>query len=97
MQLNISGHHVDVTDALRSHIEKKLLKIKNHFSDVINIKMILDIEKNIQKAEAEIHSRGANFFAKAQSNDMYLSINQLVSKLESQIIKHKEKLHNHRD
>jgi len=96
MQLNISGHHFDITPALRQHSNEKLSKIKHHFDQVINVNMILEVQKDVQTAEATIHLRGTDLFAKAQSNDMYVSIDQLVSKLDSQIIKHKEKLHSHR-
>jgi putative sigma-54 modulation protein len=54
------------------------------------------VQKDVQMAEATIHLRGADLFAKAQSSDMYVSIDQLINKLDSQIIKHKEKLHSHR-
>jgi len=96
MQLDIKGHHINVTESLKQYSEKKFLKIKNHFNDVISIKMFLEVQKNIQKAEATIHISGVNFFAKTESSDMYDSINQLIKKLDSQIIKHKEKLHNYR-
>ena len=96
MQLNISGHHLDITPALRQHSNEKLSKIKHHFDQVINVNMILEVQKDVQMAEATIHLRGADLFAKAQSSDMYVSIDQLINKLDSQIIKHKEKLHNHR-
>ncbi len=96
MQLNISGHHLSVTDAIKQHSSEKLAKIKHHFDQVINVNMILEVDKNIQKAEATLHVRGADLFAKAQSNDMYVSIDQLVNKLDAQIRKHKEKLNNHR-
>jgi len=96
MKLNISGHHLDITPALREHSTEKLSKIRHHFDQVINVNMILEVQKDVQKAEATIHVSGADLFAKAQSNDMYSSIDQLVNKLDSQIIKHKEKLHSHR-
>jgi putative sigma-54 modulation protein len=96
MQLNISGHHLDITEALKEHTLEKLAKIKHHFDQVINVNMILEVEKDTQKAEATIHVSGADLFAKAESNDMYVSIDQLVNKLDTQIKKHKEKLHNHR-
>ncbi len=96
MQLNISGHHLDITEAIRNHSEEKLAKIKHHFDNVINVNMILEVEKDVQKAEATIHVSGADLFAKAESNDMYVSIDQLVNKLDAQIRKHKEKLHDHR-
>ena len=96
MQLNLSGHHLDITSSIRQHTSDKLTKIKHHFDNVMNINMILEVQKDLQKAEATIHVSGADLFAKAQSNDMYVSIDQLINKLDSQIIKHKEKLHNHR-
>ena len=96
MQLNISGHHLDITPSLKQHTNEKLSKIKHHFDNVMNVNMILEVQKDVQKAEATIHLSGADLFAKAQSSDMYVSIDQLINKLDSQIIKHKEKLHNHR-
>ena len=96
MQLNLSGHHLDITSAIRQHASDKLTKIKHHFDNVMNVNMILEVQKDLQKAEATIHVSGADLFAKAESNDMYASIDQLINKLDSQIIKHKEKLHNHR-
>jgi putative sigma-54 modulation protein len=96
MQLHISGHHLDITSAIKNHTNEKLSKIKHHFDNVMNINMILEVQKDVQKAEATIHLSGADLFAKAQSSDMYVSIDQLINKLDSQIIKHKEKLHNHR-
>tara|TARA_B100001079_G_C16373597_1_gene498623 strand:- start:1236 stop:1532 length:297 start_codon:yes stop_codon:yes gene_type:complete len=96
MQLNISGHHLDITEAIKQHSTEKLAKIKHYFDHVININVILEVEKDVQKAEATIHVSGADLFAKAESNDMYASIDQMVNKLDSQIRKHKEKLNNHR-
>tara|TARA_B110000438_G_scaffold35304_1_gene35023 strand:- start:42 stop:335 length:294 start_codon:yes stop_codon:yes gene_type:complete len=96
MQLHISGHHLDITSAIKQHTNEKLSKIKHHFDNVMNVNMILEVQKDVQKAEATIHLSGADLFAKAQSSDMYVSIDQLINKLDSQIIKHKEKLHNHR-
>ena len=96
MQLNLSCHHLDITSSIRQHTSDKLIKIKHHFDNVMNVNMILEVQKDLQTAEATIHVSGADLFAKAQSNDMYVSIDQLINKLDSQIIKHKEKLHNHR-
>ena len=96
MQLNLSGHHLDITSSIRQHTSDKLTKIKHHFDNIINVNMILEVQKDLQKAEATIHVSGADLFAKAESNDMYASIDKLINKLDSQIIKHKEKLHSHR-
>ena len=96
MQLNLSGHHLEITSSIRQHTSDKLIKIKHHFDNIMNVNMTLEVQKDLQKAEATIHVSGADLFAKAESNDMYASIDQLINKLDSQIIKHKEKLHNHR-
>ena len=96
MQLNISGHHLDITPALKQHTNQKLSKIKHHFDQVMNINMILEVQKDVQTAEATIHVSGADLFAKAESDDMYASIDKLINKLDSQILRYKEKLHSHR-
>ena len=95
MQLNISGHHVEVTQALRDHAHSKLQKIKQHFNQVMNINLVLEVEKNIQKAEATIHISGQDLFAHVSSDDMYHSINELVKKLDAQVYKYKEKIQKH--
>lgn len=96
MQLDIACHHFDLTDAIKQHAEEKLQKITHHFEQVINIKMILEIKKHEHIAEATAHSSGHDFFAKVSSDDMYASIDQMVNKLDAQIVKHKEKLKDHR-
>ena len=96
MQLNISGHHLDITEAIKQYSLAKLSKIEHQFDQVININMILEVEKDVQKAEATIHVSGADLFAKAESFDLYNSIDQMVNKLDAQIRKHKEKLNDHR-
>jgi len=96
MQLNISGHHLDITPALKQHTNEKLSKIKHHFDQVMNVNMILEVQKDVQTAEATIHVSGADLFAKAESHDMYASIDKLINKLDSQILRYKEKLHSHR-
>jgi putative sigma-54 modulation protein len=96
MQLNISGHHIEVTEAIKQYSINKLSKIKNHFDHLISINMILEVEKNTQSAEATIHLKGTDLFAKAKSDNMYASIDKMTDKLDSQVRKHKEKLKSHR-
>ena len=96
MQLSISGHHLDITEAIKQHSIEKLSKIKHHFDHLVNINMVLGVAKDVQKAEATIHISGADLFAKAESDNLYVSIDQMVNKLDSQIKKHKEKLNDHR-
>jgi len=91
MQLTVSGHHIDITDALRQHVSDKFQKLQRHIDHITNIEVTLTVEKQIHKAEANLHISGANIFASSESNDMYSGIDNLADKLDRQIIKHKEK------
>ncbi len=91
MQLSISGHHVDVSDALKSYVEEKLQKLERHYDHITNAHVILTVEKLQQRAEATIHVSGADVFADADCDDMYAAIDKLTDKLDRQILKHKEK------
>lgn len=95
MQLNVTGHHIDLTDSLQNYVETKLEKLERHFDNVTNVHVILSVEKQRHKAEATIHVAGANIFADCENDDMYAAIDALVDKLDRQIKKHKEKLTDH--
>jgi len=95
MQLNITGHHVDITDSLQNYVENKLERLERHFDNVTNVHVILTVEKQRQKAEATIHVSGADVFADAVNSDMYASIDALIDKLDRQIKRHKEKMQDH--
>lgn len=95
MQINITGHHIDVTDALRTYVTEKLNKLSRHFDHVTNVHVILTVEKQSQKAEATVHVSGTDLFAQHDTEDMYASIDGLVDKLDRQIVKHKEKISDH--
>ena len=91
MQVNVSGHHVEVTPALRDYVNTKLSKLQRHFDNISKIDVTLSVEKLVQKAEASIHVAGADLFATCESDDMYTAIDLLTDKLDRQVIKHKEK------
>lgn len=91
MQINVSGHHIEVTPALREYVENKFSKLHRHFDNITNTAVILSVDKLIQKAEATVHVSGADLFARCESEDMYAAIDLLTDKLDRQIIKHKEK------
>ena len=95
MQITMSGHHVEITAALREYINSKLSKLARHFDQITTAQVTLSIEKLKQKVEASIHVAGADLFAQAESDDMYTSIDALVDKLDRQLVKHKEKRHAH--
>ncbi len=91
MNLKLTGNHVEVTDAMRDYVTSKISKITRHFDHVIDVSVILSVEKLKQKAEANVHVRGKDIFVETDSEDMYASIDSLIDKLDRQILKHKEK------
>jgi len=96
MQINLTGHHIDLTTSLRNYVDTKFERLERHFDNVTNVHVVLTVEKLRQKAEANLHLNGANVFADATNEDMYAAIDSLVDKLDRQVKKHKEKMTNHR-
>ncbi|WP_019027277.1 ribosome hibernation-promoting factor, HPF/YfiA family [Colwellia piezophila] len=95
MQINLSGHHVEVTSSLREYVDNKFSKLERHFDHINNIHIVLTVEKLIQKAEARVHINGSEVFASAVNADMYVSIDTLVDKLDRQVLKYKGKVSQH--
>ncbi len=96
MQVIVTGHHLDITDALKAHVDAKFEKLARHFDNVTDVHVILSVEKLVQKAEATLQLSGAKLFAEDHQEDMYAAIDEMVDKLERQITKHKEKTGSHR-
>ena len=95
MQINLTGHHVEITDSLRNYVDTKFSKLERHFDHISNVHVIPNVEKLNQKAEATMHLSGAEVFASSENTDMYAAIDSMVDKLDRQVIKHKEKLKKH--
>ena len=96
MNLNISGHHLDLTPPLRDYVTSKIKRIERHFDHLINADVILSVEKLRHKAEATVHASGADLHAEAVvEDDMYAAIDALVDKLDRQTRRHKDKLRSH--
>lgn len=97
MHIDLSGHHVDITDALRSYVTEKMDRLERHFDHVTKVHVILEVEKQRHIAEATMHVPGKNGNVHANSvhDDMYAAIDGLIDKLDRQIIRHKEKLTDH--
>ena len=91
MQVNISGHQLDVTDALRDYIGEKLGRLERHFDKITNVQVIMKVEKLQQKVEATLQIPGGEVVANAEHEDMYAAIDALADKLDRQLKKHKEK------
>lgn len=96
MQVNISGHHVEITDSMRHYVNEKIARLDRHFDQALDIHIVLTVEKLRHKAEATLHVSGGNLHADDVRDDMYAAIDGLVDKLDRQGKKHKEKLKSHR-
>lgn len=97
MQINFTGHNVDATPALKNFTQEKLNKLERHFDKIASINVVFDVEKLSKIVEATIIITKGELHARAESTDMYAAIDELIDKLDRQIIKHKEKLRDHRD
>ena len=96
MQIKITGHHVELTDALNEYVRTKFDRLERHVDNITNAQVTLSVEKQRQKAEADIHLAGGEVFASNEHDDMYAAIDGMVDKLDRQIIKHKEKMKSHK-
>ena len=95
MQINITGHHVEVTPALRAYVTEKMQKLARHFDQVNSIHVILNVEKLQQQAEATVNAAGRTLFATASDMDMYASIDGLVDKRDRQVRRYKDRITDH--
>ena len=95
MNLNIAGHHVEVTPAIREYVTHKLERIVRHFDNVTSVNVILSVEKLRQKAEITLHVRGKDIFAESTETDLYAAIDSVMDKLNRQVAKYKEKIQDH--
>ena len=100
MNLTISGHHLEVTPALRSYVTTKLDRIMRHFDKVVDVKVLLTIEnqkekERRQRAECNIRVKGSDMFAQSAHADLYAAVDELVDKLDRQVVRHKGRVQNH--
>ena len=95
MNLKVSGHHLDVTPAIHGYIEEKLARIARHVDQVMDVDIILSVDKLDQKIEAKVHLSGKDLYCESVDADMYAAIDGLADKLDRAVLKHKEKLADH--
>ncbi len=95
MNVQVSGHHVEVTQAIRDYVLSKLERIQRHFDQVIEINVILSVQKLRHKAEISVHLPGKDVHVESDDEDMYAAIDLMMDKLDRQIIKHKQKAYSH--
>jgi len=95
MNLQISGHHLEITPAIHTYVTGKLERVTRHFDNVIDVNVILSVDKLKQKAEVTVHLSGKDVFVEAIDEDLYAAIDGLADKLDRQIQKHKQKVQDH--
>jgi len=96
MNLHLAGHHVDITPAIRDYVTAKLNRITRHFDHVIDVTVVLTVDKLRHKVEATLHVRGKDLHAECIDTDMYAAIDGLADKLDRQVVKYKEQIKDHR-
>jgi len=96
MNITFTGLGIEVTQALRDTTEKKIERISRHFDRITSIDVTFSVQKLRQIAEAKINVKDSVIHASAESDDLYAAIDSLVTKLDTQVRKHKEKTGEHR-
>src|SRR5687768_3432611 len=91
MNIHLTGHQIAVTPAIREYVDDKLQRLANHFDQVIDVNVVMSVEKLAQRIEATVHVPGKDIFCESTAGDMYAAIDGLVDKLDRTILKHKEK------
>ena len=95
MNLQISGHHLEITPAIHAYVTEKLERVTRHFDNVIDVSVILSVDKLKQKAEVTVRLAGKDVFVEAIEEDLYAAIDSLSDKLDRQVQKYKQKVQDH--
>ncbi|HZV62503.1 MAG TPA: ribosome-associated translation inhibitor RaiA [Methylophilaceae bacterium] len=95
MNLQLTGHHLEITPALKDYVQTKLTRVSNHFDHVIDVRVTMSVEKLVQRAEATLHVPGQDLHVECEDENMYSAIDLLIDKLDRQVLKYKEKLVDH--
>ncbi|MBP7079685.1 MAG: ribosome-associated translation inhibitor RaiA [Rhodocyclaceae bacterium] len=95
MNMKITGHHVELTPAIREYASNKLERVIRHFDHVTSVHVILSVDKLVQKAEVTLHVKGKDIYADATDANLYAAIDLVTDKLDRQVVKHKERVSDH--
>ena len=100
MNLTISGHHLEVTPALRGYVSDKLDRITRHFEQVMDVRVLLSVDNlkekdRRQRAECNIKVKGGELHAESAHEDLYAAVDELVDKMDRQVVRHKDRIQDH--
>ncbi len=96
MNIQLSGHHLDITDGIREAVDQRFNKIQNHYPDIGDLSMALTVERHVQAVEVTTQYKGAKVAAHAESQDLYAAIGDAARKLDAALAKRKGSIENHR-
>jgi putative sigma-54 modulation protein len=91
MNLHLTGRHLEITPSIRDYVLGKLGRINRHFDHVIDVTVVMTVEKLDQRVEASVHLSGKDIHVEAHDGDMYAAIDGLIDKLDRQVLRHKER------
>lgn len=95
MQINFTGHHLDITNPLKEFTQEKLKKLTGHFEKILSIDITFEVEKLRQIAKANVHIAGKTLHADSEAEDMYKAVDALVHKLDRQLKDHRKQQTSH--
>ena len=96
MQINLTGHNIEITQAIRAYMHEKMDRVKRHFDNLISAHIIFKVEKHHHTAEATLSVGGGPvLFAEDTQADLYAAIDNMVDKLDRQVRRHKSKVKSH--
>ena len=96
MHIELSGHHVEITEGIREAVESKFNKIQSHYPQISSLKVTLTVEPKYQSIEATTQFMGAPIAVKAENNDMYSAIADAVKKMDAALSHRKGSQTSHR-
>jgi len=95
MQVSITGRHVELTEPMKAYVTDKLQHLKHSFDHVLDVHVVLSVEKFRQRCEVSMQANGINIHGSDETEDMYASIDGVVDKINRQLKRYRSKLHRH--
>jgi putative sigma-54 modulation protein len=95
MTINLTGRHIEITDSIKEHAEKKTTKFKHYFDHILEMDLVIEKESTIYRTSATFDADKKRYHIEAKDYDPYDSIDKLMDKVERSIRRHKEKISSH--
>jgi putative sigma-54 modulation protein len=92
MNISTTARQYDLAPALKDYAEGKVQNLKRYFDHIVNANLVFSLEKYRHKVEITLHVNGRDFISEDESDDMYVSVDRSIEKLERQLRRHKDKI-----